>query len=133
MLARLERRGPLDKHDREAVLALSHKVQTAAARQYLVRAGERPSRCFVLLQGFAFRRKIVGAGCRQIVGVHLTGDLVDFQNALLETTDENVQALTEAKVAALPTAEIAALIGGSPTIAKAVLKEALIDAAIFSE
>jgi hypothetical protein len=44
-----------------------------------------------LLSGFAGRSKIVADGGRQILAVLIAGDLVDFQNSLLDTADQTIQ------------------------------------------
>ena len=123
----------MDTEARDALLALPHRIETWPAGRYLVRAGERATRCFVLLDGFVYRHKIVGNGGRQIVCIHMPGDLVDLQNSMLCLADENVQALTAIEAAAIQIDRLAALIEAHPAIGKAILKESLVEAAIFSE
>ena len=55
-----------------------------------------------MLSGFAIRHKIVAGGARQIVAVHMKGDLVDLQNSFLGTADHSVQVLTPCEVAFIP-------------------------------
>ena len=133
MLARLAGRSSLEREAGDALLALPHRIESHPAGRHLVRAGERATRCFVLLDGFAYRHKIVGNGSRQIVGFNVRGDLVDLQNSMLGHADENVQALTGITVAAIPADRIVVLIASYPELGRAVLKEALVEAAIFSE
>ena len=56
----------------------------------------------LLLSGFAYRHKSAGNGGRQILSIHMKGDLVDLQNSLLGTADHNVQMLTAGEVALIP-------------------------------
>jgi hypothetical protein len=44
-----------------------------------------------MLSGYAMRHKIVMGGSRQIVAVHMKGDLVDLQNSFLGIADHSVQ------------------------------------------
>ena len=129
----LAARGALRPGDREAIIALPHSVRTVNAGAYIVREGERPGRCWALLQGFAYRHKIVLDGARQIVGIHLPGELLDLHNSMLDVADENVQALTSATIASIPVEALKTLMESRPSVATAILGKALVDAAIFRE
>jgi CRP-like cAMP-binding protein len=129
----LAARGNLRAGDRDAILALPHSVRTLTPGAYVVREGERPNRCWALLDGFAYRHKIVQNGARQIVGIHLPGELLDLHNSMLDVADENVQALTAATVASIPVDALKALMEDRPAVAAAILAETLVDASIFRE
>src|SRR5215216_5648055 len=102
MLRKLQLWMNLTAQDQEAVLSLPHVVRKLAAQQYIVRDGEKPRHSCLLLGGFAFRHKITGEGGRQIMSIHMKGDVVDLQNSLLRRSDHNVQALTNIEVALIP-------------------------------
>ncbi len=72
------------------------------ASQYLVWDGDKPQNACLLLAGFAYRHKHAGNGGRQILSIHMKGDLVDLQNSLLGVADHNVQMLTAGEVAMIP-------------------------------
>jgi CRP-like cAMP-binding protein len=133
LVDRLRSRSPLAAEEREAILNLEHRIEEFETLRYLVREGDKPSRCYVLLEGYAYRHKIVAGGARQIVGIHIRGDLIDLQNSMLDVSDENVQAMTRVKVASIAVASLGRLLESFPAIANAVLKEALVYSAIFSE
>ena len=100
---------------------------------YVVREGERPAVCAILLGGFAYRHKVTGDGQRQIVSIHMPGDFLDLQNSFLDVADHNVQALTRCEMAyvqVLAVREIAAL---RPQVGRAMWLDTLIDAAVFRE
>jgi CRP-like cAMP-binding protein len=123
----------LDKDDEDAVLRLPHKVKTLGAHNYIVRDGEKPTHCCLLLSGFAFRHKVSGDGGRQIISIHMKGDVVDLQNSLLRTSDHNVQALTNIEVAFIPVEAVQKLAFDRPTVGRAMWYETLVDASIFRE
>jgi CRP-like cAMP-binding protein len=100
---------------------------------YLVREGEPPVHCGVLLAGFAYRHKITGEGERQILSVHMTGEFLDLQNSFLEVADHNVQILTRAEVAQIAIPELMQLISDRPRLARALWIDTLIDSAMFRE
>ena len=133
MLLKFERRGRLADADRKALLALPHTVRRMAAGVHIIRDGDTPDSCSVLLSGFAFRHKITGRGGRQVIAIHMAGDYVDLQNCLLSVSDHNVQMLTDGDVAYVPKEAIRALAVERPAIGMAMWTDTMIDAAIFRE
>lgn len=102
MLRKLAYWGEFDPADEQALLALPHRVKKIERQGYVVREREIATHSCVLLSGFAIRHKIVANGARQIVAVHMTGDVVDLQNSFLGVADHSVQVITEAEVAFIP-------------------------------
>ncbi len=132
-LMKLERHASFGDAAREAILGLPHSLRRLDAGSTLVREGDRATHCCIVLSGMACRHKILSNGARQILSVHIKGDGVDLQNALLTRTDYNMQALTRTEVALVPAAAVSALIGSSPDIARALWVETLLDASIQRE
>ncbi|MGZ8285841.1 MAG: Crp/Fnr family transcriptional regulator [Allosphingosinicella sp.] len=133
VLRRLETRGALSPEDRDAVGALPLNYRTLEPASYLVREGEPPEMCALLLTGFAYRHKVTGDGERQIMSVHMAGEFLDLQNSYLEVADHNVQMLTRCDIAAVPMAALRRLAQDHPAVGRAMWIETLIDAAIFRE
>ena len=133
ILRRLESRAPLSDEDRAAVRALPFSCRTLDAATYMVREGETPEYCTLLLAGFAFRHKVTGPGQRQIMSVHMPGEFLDLQNSFLEVADHNVQALTRCEVATVPIAALQELSERRPLVGRAMWIDTLVDAAIFRE
>src|SRR4051794_24977998 len=109
MIRRLERRAPLADRDRRALLALPHSVRRMGPSGHVVRDGDSPEYCALLLSGFAYRYKLTGEGGRQIISLHMAGEWVDLQHMFLGIADTSVQTLTEAEIAFIPRAAIEAL------------------------
>jgi len=80
MVRKLEIHTPLQQGDRDALLTLPHTLKTYEPSAYLVREGDAPEQCAVLLSGFAFRQKLTSSGMRQIVSMHIPGDALDFRH-----------------------------------------------------
>jgi CRP-like cAMP-binding protein len=133
MVRKLERRARLGDDDRAALLALPHHVRRAAAGAHIIRDGDKPDTCCLLLSGFAFRHKITGEGGRQVLSLHLAGDFVDLQNSLLEVADHNVQMLTDGDVAFVPRDAIKELALSRSAIGVAMWVDTLVDSSIFRE
>ena len=133
MISRLSRMAPLARNDREALLALPFHMRTCSPGEHLVRDGDSPDSCCLLISGFAYRHKITGEGARQIISIHMASEFVDLQNIFLDLSDHSVQCLTAAEVAFVPRAALRELALSSPAIGRALWTETLIDASIFRE
>ena len=133
MVRQLARRGPLSPADREALLSLRYTRRTVEPSSYLVREGDEPRYCAVLLSGFAFRQKITGDGARQIIALHIPGNMLDLQNLYLDISDHNVQTLTRADIAFIARSELQELSMARPAIGHAFFVDTLVDASIFRE
>lgn len=133
MVERLERHRPFSIWDRKAVLGLPAIVKMLEPAAYLVREGETPSQCCVLLSGFMYGHKMTGTGLRQIVSLHMRGDMIDLQNLLTDTADHNIQSLTRAEVALIPRRVLEEMVISRPTVCAAVWAEMLIETSILRE
>src|SRR3712207_2854595 len=102
MVSRFSRRVELDAADRAAILGLPFVLKTLDRNQFIVREGERATHSCVMLSGFSVRTKDAPSGARQIVAIHMKGDVVDLQNSLLTVADHGVEMLTMSKLALIP-------------------------------
>jgi CRP-like cAMP-binding protein len=100
---------------------------------YLIREGEPPAVCTLLVSGFAFRQKLVSDGARQIISFHIPGEFVDSQNAFLDVADHNVQSLNRTVAAMVPRTALQNLMADHPSVRRAIWLDTLIDASIFRE
>jgi CRP-like cAMP-binding protein len=134
LIRKLKSRAPLAESDEAALLAVPHVVRRYEPAAYLLREGEQPRRsCSFLLSGYAFRQKLTVQGTRQIISLHMAGDLLDLQQLYLNVSDHNIQALTRLEVVELDRATLQALVLERPAIARAMWVDALVEASIFRE
>jgi CRP-like cAMP-binding protein len=133
LVRKLELYSPLSNEEREALLGLPYTLRTLEASTYLLREGDHPERCVILVSGFAFRQKLTGDGTRQIVALHIPGEALDFQNLFLDVSDHGLQMLTRGEVAFVPRIAFQKLAASHPTIAQAILVTILVEASIFRE
>ena len=124
---------PLTEEEQQAVLALPHQIEEVLPNRYLVREGDRPNHSCLLVEGFAFRQKVLVDGSRSISAVHMKGDMVDLQNSLLGVADHSVQALTRSTVAFIPVDEIRRLAFAFPNVGLAMWHDTLVDGSVFRE
>jgi len=123
----------LSDDDKIAIGSLPHSVRSLEAQSYIIREGDRPERCAVLLEGFAIRHKLTGDGSRQILALNIPGEAVDFQNVFLAESDHNIQMLTRGSVAHIPMRAIEDLVLSHSTVGRSILTMALAEASVFRE
>lgn len=123
----------LDEDDRQAVLALPCTIRTIERNQFIVRERERATHACLMLSGYSVRSKLVRNGNRQILAIHMQGDMVDLQNSLLEIADHSVQTLTACRVALIPREEILRLSAERPRVGRALWIETLVEGSIARE
>jgi CRP-like cAMP-binding protein len=133
LIRNLEAHATLGEEDREAILALPYKRRMLEAATYIVREGDPPQRCAVIVSGLAFRQKITGDGARQIIALQIPGEAVDFQNLFLDVSDHSVQMLIRGEVAEVARAAFQELAAARPAVGRAIMVSTLIEASIFRE
>jgi len=72
-------------------------------------------------------------GSRQIVAVHMKGDIVDLQNSFLGVADHSVQVLTDSEVAFIPREAVKKLAFERPNVGMAMWHDTLVDGSVFRE
>jgi CRP-like cAMP-binding protein len=133
LFKRWDRRHGISRDDKEAMLALPWAHRAFPRDAYLVREGEPTTVCSLLVSGLAFRQKLVESGARQIISIHIPGELIDIQNCMLQVADHNLQALTRVSVALVPKGALSELMVERPNVRKAIWLDSLMDASIFRE
>ena len=93
-------------------------VRTYEAKRDLIKEGDRPEVVFLMLEGWAYRYKIVTDGGRQIMAYLVPGDLCDPHIFILKEMDHSIGLLSDAKVAAIPKEAMIALTDESPQLAR---------------
>lgn len=132
-IRKLERLGPLGAEGRRRLEEVPLDVRRVGADRDLIRDGERPSYCLLLLDGMAHRYKSLEDGRRQIVSFHVPGDILDLAGLLLGRMDHAVGALTPVEVAPLAHATVLDWMRRHPDLGGLLWRDTLVDAAVFRE
>src|SRR5581483_3719719 len=119
LVKKLARRSSLTTDEAEALVALPCRVSRLPAGSFIQRAGEPTATCGVLLSGFAYRHQFTRNSARQILAVHLRGDLLGFHDGLLGVSDDNIQALTAVELAHISRQALADVASEHPGIGRA--------------
>jgi CRP-like cAMP-binding protein len=100
--------------------------------QDIVREGDRPGQCLLLIEGFCCRYKTLADGRRQIVSFNIPTDFLDLPGFLLTVLDHNIASLTHVRLATIPHAAMLEWVQ-QPNLALLLWRDAMIDAAIYRE
>ena len=133
LVKKLESIGTLTDVEREALRGLPMQVQVLGDGEDIVRDGERPSKCCLVLEGFVTRYKLLRDGKRQILSFHTPGDIPDLQSLHLRTMDHSLGTLALSRVGFITPQHLREVIGRSPRLGELFWRDTLIDAAIFRE
>ena len=133
LIRRIRTETALEAADIEALARLPILEEELAAHTAIVREGDRPTQCCLLVDGFACRSKITDAGKRQILSIHVAGDIPDLQSLHLHVMDHDLTTLSKSQVGFISHAVLRSINRERPAIAAALWRETLIDAAVFRE
>ena len=102
------------------------RSKTYAPRTDLIREGDEPGPVLVMLDGWAYRYKVLPTGSRQIMAFMMPGDACDLHISLLDEMDHSIQTVEQAEVATISRSTMDRLME-SPGIAKAMYIAQLVD------
>lgn len=121
---------PTDAEHR-ALADLRPTIKVLDAHGDIVREGDRPSIVCLILEGFACRYTTVPSGRRQILSLHIPGDIPDLQSLFIKVMDHNLATLVPTKVALIAHDAMRNLIDRNHRVAHLLWRDSLVDAAIF--
>ncbi|GJE43582.1 Crp/Fnr family transcriptional regulator [Methylobacterium soli] len=133
LVRKLESIATFSDEERQAILSLPSQTRVLKPGQDIVRDGDTPSQCCLILDGWAYRYKVLGEGRRQIFSFHIAGDIPDLQSLHLHTMDHTLATVTEATVAFIPHQSMRELTMRYPSVGAVLWRDTLVDAAIFRE
>ncbi|MDX7952168.1 Crp/Fnr family transcriptional regulator [Lichenihabitans sp. Uapishka_5] len=111
----------------EALEVATRAPGTFGARKDLIREGDQPGPVFVMLEGWAFRYKVLPSGSRQVMAFLMPGDACDLHISLLAEMDHSIQTVTEAQVAKISRQTMDEMMDTYPGIARAMYIAQLVD------
>ena len=133
LLRRLEAFGDFAEAERRAILSLPVNVVPLERRTNVIREGETPTKCAIVIDGWLCRYKLLPDGVRQILAVHIAGDFPDLISLHMRKMDHSLMAVNDAVVGLVSHRHLVELCAGFPAIAAALWKETMIDASVLRE
>jgi CRP-like cAMP-binding protein len=133
LLTKLRALAELNDDDVGAIQSLPINMRNMPAGQSIVRQGDHPTGCCLCVEGFLVRWKATVTGKRQIMGIHIPGDIPDLQSLHLHVSDHDLSTLTACTVGLISHAALRQLAHDRPKIADALWRDTLIEAAMMRE
>ncbi len=133
LIRKLEGFVHLSDGERRAIDALQDKVVLHRAGTDLIREGDRPDSVHVLLEGWAFRYKLLPDGGRQIMAYLIPGDLCDIHIFILKRMDHSIGLLSDSQIGLVPETAMIDVMDRYPRIARALFWSTLVDEATLRE
>ena len=124
---------PHPSEDIEAIRSLPLFIKQVEAHHFVVRDGQRPTHCCLVAAGFCVRTKTTGDGKRQILSIHIPGEIPDLQSLHLVVMDHDLVTLTPATLGFIEHHTLRELLRRRPSLGDLFWRDTLIDAAMFRE
>src|SRR3954468_8077071 len=123
---KLRAHAEISEDDIAAFETLPVHLKDVAPNTPIVLDGDRPSQCCIVVGGFAIRSKPTDAGKRQILSVHIPGDIPDLQSLPLPVMDHDLKSLSHCRLAFIPHDAVRSLTRARPAIADMLWRETLV-------
>lgn len=124
---------PLSDAERDALKGLAGHTRRYAAREDVIRQGDRTEHVNLLLEGFACRYKTLEDGRRQILSFFVPGDICDLNVFILERMDHSIGAMSPCLFGAIPRRLIDEVTQAHPRLTRALWWSTLVEEAIARE
>jgi len=133
LVTKLTATNVLNGDDIRAILALPVRSRRLGPHEPVAQDGARPDECCLLGEGFAYRSKNTPDGQRQILSIHIPGEIPDLQSLHLKVMDHDLMTLSSCTLGFIAHSALRQLNIERPQVAAALWRETLVDAAIFRE
>jgi CRP-like cAMP-binding protein len=133
LIRKLEGFVALSAMEKKALGRLCATTVIRKAGEDLIREGERPRHVHLLVEGWAYRYKLLPDGGRQIMAYLVPGDLCDIHIFILKRMDHSLGLLSDAVIALIPEDEMTAFMDAHPRVSRALFWATLVDEATLRE
>ena len=133
LIRKLEAASELMDEEKASIARLPLLSRTFDKGDDLVRQGDSPKHACLIVDGVVCRQKYLSRGRRQILSLHIPGDMPDLQSLFLDVMDHGLGALTTGRAVFIPHGALRDLIRSSPNAGGALWRDTLIDASIFRQ
>jgi CRP-like cAMP-binding protein len=133
LIHKLGQRDTLSGEEKQMLNRAISRVVQFGADEDMAREHDRPSECRLLLEGWTTRYLMLKDGRRQIVGLHIPGDLVDLHSFPLKKMDHSIGTLTPCTVALVPHEALREITEMYPHLTRLLWLSTLVDGAILRQ
>jgi CRP-like cAMP-binding protein len=129
LLRKLEGIHPLSSAAKDAVSRLPMTIRHYAKHELILADGDKPTTVYLVVDGCVFRYAVLPDGKRQIMSLHVAGDMLNLQNLFLNEIDHSIAALIPTAIGLIPRQAMRSLLEDQPEIAMRLWHETFIDSA----
>lgn len=133
LIRKMESISEISTDERKLLLELPLTIRRYDAGTDIISEGESTKHCCLVLEGLVCRYKTVENGNRQILSLHIPGDIPDLHSLHIKQMDHSLGTLSASRVGFIPHEAVLRLSRASYRIAEAFWREALVDAGVFRE
>ena len=133
LIRRLRTSDAISDEDIEIIRALPVTVKDYPAGRPVVSDGQRATECCMIIEGFCARSKTLSDGKRQILSIHIPGEIPDLMSLFLHVMDHDLSTLTACRLGLINHETLRQLHRRRPAVAEMFWRDTLIDAAMFRE
>ncbi|MET4219932.1 CRP-like cAMP-binding protein [Bradyrhizobium sp. LB14.3] len=132
LIARLRAVVGLSEQDQLRLTRIPYRVKSLGDREYVLRQGDKPGVCIVVMSGLLSRQRVVNAR-NQISSFYIAGDMPDLPTLHLPVADCDLCSVGSSTIASIPHSYLRKTMTESPALTHAFWRETLIHAAIYRE
>jgi CRP-like cAMP-binding protein len=133
LITKLAVSNKLDDGDIHALHGLNIREKLLGPRVTIVSDGTRPTESCLLVKGYVFRIKMTPDGGKQVLSIHIPGEVPDLQSLHLKVMDHDLETVTDCTLGFIAHDDLKNVTRQRPNLAAALWRETLIDGAIFRE
>jgi CRP-like cAMP-binding protein len=133
LIRRLRLSSGISDDDVSEILALPIVVRQYPAEHAVVSDGQIATDCCLIADGFCVRSKTIADGKRQILSIHIPGEIPDLMSLFLHVMDHDLTTLTPCTLGLINHETLRRLHYRLPNVAEIFWRDTLIDAAMFRE
>ena len=133
LIKRLRTSSGIAEDDIREINALPIVVKSYAAERAVISDGETATECCLVAEGFCARGKTIADGKRQILSIHIPGEIPDLMSLFLHVMDHDLFTLTPCTLGFISHETLQKLHRRRPNVAEIFWRDTLIDAAMFRE
>ncbi|GGC17690.1 transcriptional regulator [Novosphingobium marinum] len=123
----------LTDEESQSISDLCERIEVVPAKTDIISEGDRPDYVHLVLEGWAARSKVLESGKRQFTAFLIRGDFCDLHVTILARMDHAITAVTNCKVAYIPSPELERLTLGNAKLTRALWWSTLVDEAVLRE
>ena len=117
-------------NERAGVRAMPLKQKEVDVGEEIAREGDEPTQCCLVVRGFLQPYSILRTGERQMLSIHVDGDIPDLQGLHLRTMDHTLAAVGRSTIALISHEDMHEVLRNSPRLIYLFWRDSLIDAAV---